>query len=127
LRLFIFAGAVFTVFPVLAGTGADAEIFDPPTNIRTSDGKVLCRVTKVKTIFILARASKGKKFTGWYLTDACSPGEKPGTVWGMVHKSQIRIKSKRSDLFPVDPKKFIQCAENPSNVPESCAAENQAK
>lgn len=92
LRLFIFAGAVFTVFPVLAGAGADAEIFDPP-----------------------------------YLTDACSPGDKPGTVWGTVHESQIRIKSKRSDLLSVDPKKFIQCAENPSNVPESCAAENQAE
>ncbi|MCW6036268.1 hypothetical protein K4A83_08280 [Spirulina subsalsa FACHB-351] len=120
----VFGSIVAQVSPTQAAVGASAYVYDPPSNIRqVPNGNVICQVRQRKEIFLLARAFYQGRFNGWYLTDACSPADKPGTVWGVIHGSQFRITQRYSNLLLVDSIPFINCASKPSNVPENCLSD----
>lgn len=103
----------------IAASGASAEVFDPPSHVRhTPNGEIVCTIKRSQTIYFIAKANEN-----WYITDACSPQNQPGTVWGVIHKSQFNNIQFYSPFYTQNLSRLYNCLQNnQDNAPESCIA-----
>lgn len=107
-----------SVNPAIAGFGASARVFDPPSNVRhTPNGAIVCSIQSGQEIYMIGKANRD-----WYITDACTRHNSPGTVWGVIHKSQIDNIQFYSPFHTLNLSGFYNCLQtNQGDAPENCA------